>query len=157
MARIWFITGVSRGFGKALAAAALARGDIVIGTTRSGRSDLAGERLHVLPLELTQPEQVAACVADAHKLHGRLDVVVNNAGYGLLGAVEEVGIDDVRHMFDVNLFGPFHVVRAVLPFLRAQKHGHIVNITSIAGLAPGAGSGMYAAMPRPRWRWRRCR
>ena len=81
----------------------------------------------------------------AHALHGRLDVIVNNAGYGLLGAIEEARDAEVRRVFDVNFFGPLQVIQAALPFLRAQRRGHIVNISSIAGLAPMPGSGIYAA------------
>ncbi|MHA7628627.1 oxidoreductase [Corallococcus sp. M7] len=145
--KVWFITGISRGLGRELAKAALARGDRVIGTTRDGKSDLEapGGALHVLPLELTDAARIPQVVAKAHALHGRLDVVVNNAGYGLLGAIEEATPEESRHVFDVNFFGPLHVVQAALPFLRAQRRGHIVNITSIAGLAPMAGSGLYAA------------
>ncbi|RKH07735.1 oxidoreductase [Corallococcus carmarthensis] len=145
--KVWFITGISRGLGRELAKAVLARGGGVVGTTRDGKSDLAAPAgaLHVLPLELTDAERIPQVVKQAHALHGRLDVVVNNAGYGLLGAIEEATAEEARHVFDVNFFGPLHVVQAALPFLRAQRRGHIVNITSIAGLAPMAGSGLYAA------------
>jgi len=145
--KIWFITGVSRGFGKALTEALLADGDTVIGTTRDGAapvSDRSG-RLHTLALDVTDGSAVKSIVRDAHALHGRIDVVINNAGYGLLGAIEEAAEDQIAHMFDVNFHGTRRVVQAVLPYLRAQRSGHIVNVTSIAGLAPGAGSGFYAA------------
>lgn len=145
--KIWFITGISRGFGKALADAVLSSGDIVIGTTRDGTApiDDATGRLRTLALDVTDGSAVKATMADAHALHGRLDVVVNNAGYGLLGSIEEADEDQIAHMFDVNFHGTRRVVQAVLPYLRAQRSGHIVNITSIAGLAPGTGSGFYAA------------
>jgi NAD(P)-dependent dehydrogenase (short-subunit alcohol dehydrogenase family) len=145
--RIWFITGVSRGLGRALAKAVLARGDVVIGTTRDGNSDLpmSSHRLHILPLELLSADQVRTAVVTAHALHGRLDVIVNNAGHGLLGAVEETRIEEVRHLFEVNFFGPLQVIQAALPYLRAQHHGHIVNISSISGLAPRPSSGIYGA------------
>ena len=81
----------------------------------------------------------------AHQLHGRLDVIVNNAGYGLLGAIEEASDEDIKRVFDVNFFGVVQVIKAVLPYLRQQRSGHIVNLSSIAGLAPMAGSGLYAA------------
>ncbi len=145
--KVWFITGVSRGFGRVLTELAVANNDIVIGTTRDGKGSFDGDtrNVHLLPLEMTDPAAIRATVAKAHGLHGRLDVVVNNAGYGLLGSVEEATEDQVAHLFDVNFHGTRRVVQAVLPFLRRQRSGHILNITSIAGLAPGAGSGFYAA------------
>ncbi|MEA1672462.1 oxidoreductase [Nitrospirillum sp. BR 11163] len=144
--KIWFITGVSRGFGRELARTLLDQGQVVIGTTRDGRSDLPEDaRLHVLPLDVTDAAQVKETVATAHALRGRLDVVVNNAGYGLLGAVEGADTAATRQMFEVNFFGALAVMQAALPLMRARRSGHIVNITSIAGLAPGVGSGLYAA------------
>jgi NAD(P)-dependent dehydrogenase (short-subunit alcohol dehydrogenase family) len=145
--KIWFITGISRGLGLELAKAVLAEGDVVIGTTRDGNSALpsVSHRLHLLPLELPSANEVKRAIVRAHALHGRLDVVVNNAGYGLLGAIEEAAAAEVRRVFEVNFFGPLQVIQAALPFLRAQRRGHIVNISSIAGLAPLPGSGIYAA------------
>ncbi|CAB5285569.1 short-chain dehydrogenase/reductase SDR [Burkholderia multivorans] len=145
--KIWFITGVSRGFGKALAEAALAKGDTVIGTTRDGTAPITDEtgRLNVLPLDVTAAASIPSIIKRAVDITGRLDVIVNNAGYGLLGSVEEASENDIEHLFDVNFHGTRRVVQAVLPYLRQQKSGHIVNITSIAGLAPSAGSGFYAA------------
>ena len=145
--KIWFITGISRGLGLELAKAVLARGDIVIGTTRDGESDLpsGSHRLHVLPLELPSANQTKRAIVRAHALHGRLDVIVNNAGYELFGAIEEARDAELHRVFDVNFFGPLQVIQAVLPFLRAQRRGHIVNISSVAGLAPLPGSGVYAA------------
>lgn len=143
----WFITGISRGFGQALAEAALARGDLVIGTTRDGKCGIAAFRgtLHVLPLEVGDTAAVESTVAKAFELAGGLDVIVNNAGYGLLGAIENASDAEVARLFEVNVFGTFRVIRSALPKLRAQGRGHIVNITSIAGRAPMAGSGLYAA------------
>jgi NAD(P)-dependent dehydrogenase (short-subunit alcohol dehydrogenase family) len=143
--KVWFITGVSRGFGKVLAEHAAAHGDIVIGTTRDGKAVFDGANVQVLPLEITDAVAVPATIARAHALHGRLDVVVNNAGYGLLGPVEDASDADIEHLFAVNFHGTRRVSQAVLPYLRKQRSGHIINITSIAGLAPGAGSGFYAA------------
>ncbi|MEP9359224.1 oxidoreductase [Sphingomonas sp. KR3-1] len=145
--KTWFITGISRGLGLALAQAALARGDTVIGTARGEAPAFAPGTgtLHVLPLDMTDAEAIGSTVAQAFALAGRIDVIVNNAGYGLLGAIEQASDADVARLFDVDLFGPFRLIRAALPHLRAQGSGHIVNITSIAGRAPGAGSGLYAA------------
>jgi NAD(P)-dependent dehydrogenase (short-subunit alcohol dehydrogenase family) len=110
--KIWFVTGISRGLGRELAKAVLARGDVVIGTTRDGDSGLPSlsHRLHVLPLELPSADQARAPIVTAHALHGQLDVIVNNAGYGLLGAIEEAGAAEVRRVFDVNFFGPLQVI-----------------------------------------------
>jgi NAD(P)-dependent dehydrogenase (short-subunit alcohol dehydrogenase family) len=145
--KVWFITGISRGFGLALADALLARGDKVIGTTRNGSAGvMQGKgRLDVLTLDVTDAEAVRKTVAAACKLHGRIDVVVNNAGYGLLSSVEEATDDEIEHVFAVNFHGTRRVIQAALPQLRAQRSGHIVNITSMAGVAPNPGSGYYAA------------
>jgi NAD(P)-dependent dehydrogenase (short-subunit alcohol dehydrogenase family) len=126
-----------------LAQAALARGDKVIGTTRDGRSDIAGAI--VLPLEMTDAAGIDRTVESAFDQAGTIDVIVNNAGYGLVGAVEDAKAEEVERLFAVDLFGPFRLIRAALPYLRRQKSGHIVNITSIAGRAPGAASAYYAA------------
>lgn len=145
--KTWFITGISRGLGKALAEAALARGDTVIGTARDVTPDVvAGSgTLHVLTLDVADPAAIRRVVAEAFAITGRIDVLVNNAGYGLLGAIEEADDDAVDRLLTVNLLAPFRIVRAALPFLRAQRSGHIINVTSIAGRAPMAGSGLYAA------------
>jgi NAD(P)-dependent dehydrogenase (short-subunit alcohol dehydrogenase family) len=143
----WLITGVSRGIGKALAEAALACGDTVIGTVRDTEPRVATGKgkFHCLRLEIRDPAAIEATVAKAFDLAGRLDVVVNNAGYGLLGAIESSNDAEMTHLFEVNVFGPVRLIRAVLPRLRAQRSGHIVNISSIAGRAPNPGSGLYAA------------
>lgn len=146
MAKAWLITGISRGLGHALATAALAAGDSVIGTTRSGDTPpgLSGD-LRVLPFEAGDPAAAHRLVTDAFAVHGRIDVLVNNAGYGLLGPVEETDDHAIRDLFEVNVFAPFRLIRSVLPRFRAQESGHIVNVASIAALAPSAGSGVYAA------------
>jgi NAD(P)-dependent dehydrogenase (short-subunit alcohol dehydrogenase family) len=150
----WLITGVSRGIGKALAEAALARGDTVIGTIREvdpgigwpmGPPGSRNGTLHCLRLEMQDPAAIEATAARAFDLAGRLDVVVNNAGYGLLSPVEEASDVEMARLFEVNVYGPIRLIRAVLPRLRTQSSGHIINITSIAGRAPMAGSGIYAA------------
>ena len=144
---VWFITGISRGLGRALTKAALGRGHTVVGTTRSGTVDLdePRDRLHVLPFDLAHLDEVGAVIDRACAVTGGLDVVVNNAGYGLLGAIEEASAEQVRHLFDVDLFGPLRVIQAALPHLRSQGRGHLVNVSSIAALDPLAGSGLYAA------------
>ena len=145
--KTWLITGISRGLGQALARAALDRGDTVIGTLRNGTADLdtAKGTLHVLHLDIADRAAVETAVAQAFRLGGRIDVIVNNAGFGLLGAVEQASDAELERLFEVNVFGPFRLIRAALPRLRAQRSGHIINITSIAGRAPMASSGAYAA------------
>ena len=145
--KTWFITGVSRGLGKAMAEAALERGDTVIGTVREDAPAIktgTGD-LHLLKLDVADSEAITPVVAQAFAISGRIDVLVNNAGYGLLGAIEAASDAEVEQLFEVNVFGPFRLIRAALPQLRAQGAGHIINITSIAGRAPMASSGLYAA------------
>ncbi|SMH36366.1 SDR family NAD(P)-dependent oxidoreductase [Azospirillum agricola] len=147
----WFITGISRGLGLALARAALAQGDTVVGTVRDGTPDLSPRlpadrgALHVLTLDVADGDAAEAAVGRAFALAGRIDVIVNNAGYGLLGSVEQASDAEVARLFAVDVFAPFRIIRAALPHLRAQGAGHIVNITSVAGRAPGPGAGLYAA------------
>ncbi len=145
--KTWFITGISRGLGQALAYAALARGDTVLGTVREGTPafEVGNGTLHIVPLEITDAAAVKAAVDDAFAAHGPIDVLVNNAGYGLLGAIEDGTEAETARLFDVNVFGPLRLIQAALPHLRAQRSGHIVNVTSIAGRAPMASSGIYAA------------
>src|SRR5215469_6569912 len=143
--RVWFITGISRGFGREMALAALAEGDYVIGTTRNGKADISSDRLSVVALDVSRAEDVAAAVAKAQAIHSHIDIVLNNAGFGVLGAVEEVEESEARRVFDTNFFGTFHVIQAVLPLLRAQGHGHILNVSSIGGIAGATGYGLYCA------------
>lgn len=146
----WFITGVSTGLGRALAEAALADGHHVVGTLRrmdnaAALEALAPGRMHVLRMDVTDEAAVEAAIQEAEAITGGLDVVVNNAGQGLTGAIEETSLDQVRALFDVNVMGPLAVMRATLPYLRARKRGHIVNITSVSGLAAWHGTGIYGA------------
>lgn len=143
--RVWFITGISRGFGREVALAALAEGDYIVGTTRDGKSDLSSDRLSVLALDVSQAKDVAAVIANAWAIYGRINIVLNNAGFGVLGAVEEVEESEARRVFDTNFFGTFHVIHAVLPFLRQQGQGHILNVSSIGGIAGATGYGLYCA------------
>ena len=145
--KTWFITGVSRGLGRSLAQAALTRGDRVVGTVRQGMPDLraAPGQLLILPLDVAQADAIEPTLQAAFDWAGRIDVLVNNAGYGLLGAVEHASDAEVERLFAVDVFGPFRLIRAALPRLRVQNGGHIINVTSIAGRAPGQGSALYAA------------
>ncbi len=148
--KVWFITGCSSGFGRALAEAALAAGDSVVATARGPEvlAELvanASNRALALPLDVTEPQQVESAVAAAIARFGRLDVVVNNAGYGLLGAVEECDDTQIRRCFETNFFGALNVTRAVLPRFRGQRAGHLVNITAAAAIANYAGFGAYGA------------
>lgn len=127
--KIWFITGASRGFGRVWTEAALQRGDKVAATARQLTSiaDLTatyGANVLTLELDVTKPEQVKTVVAQAHAHFGRLDIVLNNAGYSLVGTVEEAGLDDIRAMYETNILGAVSVIQAALPLLRAQGHGH---------------------------------
>lgn len=146
----WFITGVSTGLGRALAKAALAQGDTVVGTVRSQETAQAFEalcpgRAHALRLDVTDETAVKAVVDVAEIITGGLDVIVNNAGQGFTGAIEETSLAEARAVFDVNVFGPMAVMQAALPYLRARRRGHIVNITSVSGLACWHGTALYGA------------
>ncbi|MBB3316773.1 NAD(P)-dependent dehydrogenase (short-subunit alcohol dehydrogenase family) [Rhizobium sp. BK181] len=143
----WFITGISRGLGKALAEAALAKGDTVIGTVRGTDRPVedGSGRLHVLSADLSDGGTAETVTRQAFEIAGQIDIVVNNAGYGLLGALEMAANEDVTRLFAVDVFAPFRIIKASLPYLRAQGRGHIINITSVAGRAPGVGTAMYSA------------
>ncbi|MET7927005.1 oxidoreductase [Streptomyces sp. NPDC005349] len=151
MTRHWLITGVSGGLGRALAEAALDRGDVVVGTLRdeaqaANFEQRAPGRSFAVLLDVTDgPQLVSQRAAEAIRRAGHLDVVVNNAGYGLLGAVEEVNEEELRHQMETNFFGPLHLIRALLPHFRERGGGHIVNISSIAGFRGQAGLGLYNA------------
>ena len=136
--KIWFITGTSRGFGRVWTEAALKRGDKVAATARNLASiadlnETYGENVLTLELDVTKPEQVKAAVTQAHAHFGRLDIVFNNAGYSLVGTIEEASADDVRAMYDTNIFGALAVIQAALPFLREQGGGHILGTSSNLG------------------------
>ncbi|WP_214408793.1 SDR family oxidoreductase [Sphaerisporangium fuscum] len=149
-ARVWFITGASRGLGRAFTEAALRAGDSVVGVARTLTTleDLAhehGDRLLALPLDVTDREAVFATVEQAVRHFGRLDVVVNNAGYLAMGMIEEFGEAEARAQMETNFFGTMWVSQAVLPYLRAQRSGHIVQISSIGALGGHPLTGMYSA------------
>lgn len=147
--RVWFITGASRGIGALIAEAALADGNAVVAAGRNVKAivERLGESPALLPvaLDVTDEAQAKAAVHAAVKKFGRVDVLVNNAGFGLLGAVEESADKDVRRMYDTNVFGLLNVTRAVLPTMRAKRSGHVINISSIGGYRAGAGFGVYSS------------
>ena len=147
---VWFITGCSSGFGKELVRAVLAKGGRVAVTARDRArvADLvqgAGDRALALDLDVTDAAQITAAVAAAESHFGRIDVLVNNAGYGYQATVEEGEEAEIRRQFDANVFGLFAMTRAVLPGMRARQKGHVINITSVAGIVGFSGSGYYAA------------
>ena len=145
---VWFITGCSKGFGRSLAEQALSAGYRVVATARRAEDveDLASrypDRVLTLALDVTNAVQIDAAVASATERFGAIDVLVNNAGYIYLGAIEEGEEEDVRALFETNLFAPVALIKAVLPTMRARRKGHIVNISSIGGLITFPGSGYY--------------
>jgi len=147
--RVWFVTGTSSGFGRALAEAVLEHGDRLIATARdtSTISDLARtypERARVLELDVTDRDRVSVVLEEAVSSFGRLDVVVNNAGYGLRGALEEFSEEELRRQFETNVFGVLGVTRAALPHLRRQRSGHVVQMSSVGGVVSTVGGGVYA-------------
>ena len=148
--RIWFITGASRGLGRSFARAALAAGDRVAATARdtSSLDTLVaehGDAILPLQLDVTDRDAAFAAIAQAHDRFGRLDVVVNNAGYGVSGAIEELSEQQARRQIEVNLFGALWVTQAALPILREQGSGWIVQVSSIGGLAAFPLTGIYHA------------
>jgi NAD(P)-dependent dehydrogenase (short-subunit alcohol dehydrogenase family) len=148
--RVWFITGASSGLGRAIAEAVLARGERVVATARQPErvaelEDRHGGRAIAVPLDVTDPVQARAAIETGLATFDRIDVVVNNAGYGLFGALEELSDDELRRQFETNVFGALTVTRAALPHLRRQRSGHIVQISSLEGVAPAvAGEAAYA-------------
>jgi len=147
--KTWFITGASRGFGLRIARLALEQGDNVVATARRAEAviDALGnrERLLALPLDVTDEAQAQAAAAAAVEAFGSIDVLLNNAGFGLLGAVEEASAADVEAVYRTNVFGLLNVTRAVLPVMRAQRSGRILNISSIGGYRGAAGFGVYSS------------
>jgi NAD(P)-dependent dehydrogenase (short-subunit alcohol dehydrogenase family) len=147
---VWFVTGCSNGLGREFAAVALEQGARVVATAReparladlvAGRED----RALALPLDVTDPAQIVEAIARAEERFGRIDVLVNNAGRGVVGAIEEVSDEEVRAAYELNVFGLMAVTRAVLPGMRARRQGAIVNVSSIGGLVARPASGIYAS------------
>lgn len=148
MARTLFITGVSTGLGRALAEAALAAGHTVVGTVRK---EIDAEAFRALKpgaaipkiLDVTDTARIAPVVAEAEQETGGIDALVNNAGYGHEGILEEASMDDVRHQFEVNVFGAVAMMKAVLPYMRGRRAGRILNITSMGGIITLPGLSLY--------------
>ena len=148
--KIWFVTGASRGFGRIWSEAALARGDKVVATARNV-DDLAdlveayGDNVLAQSLDVTDRSAVFNTVTAAHRHFGRIDVVISAAGYGYMGAIEELDIDAAKANFETNVFGTLSVIQAVLPILRQQAAGHILTVSSIGGILSFPTGGAYTA------------
>ncbi|MEU6967090.1 oxidoreductase [Kitasatospora aureofaciens] len=147
---VWFVTGASRGLGAEITREALDRGHSVIATARDVSAVLKAypqkpDGLLAVNVDVTEPEQLTAAVEAGLARFGRIDVVANNAGYGLVGAIEETSDEAARALFDVNVFGVLNTLRAILPALRAQRSGHVLNIGSVGGFATAPATGLYGA------------
>ena len=147
--KVWFITGASRGLGLAITEAVLQSGEKVVATVRTGASLLRerfkSENLFVAELDVTDAVQAKDVFEQGVAHFGKIDVLLNNAGFGLLSAVEEGSDDEIRKMFDTNVFGLLNVTRATLPYFRERRSGHIINVSSVGGLIGSAGWGLYNA------------
>jgi NAD(P)-dependent dehydrogenase (short-subunit alcohol dehydrogenase family) len=147
--RVWFITGASRGFGALIAEAALAAGDAVVATARDPSTVTARlgthDRLLATRLDVTSEAEAHEAAGQAVKRFGRIDILVNNAGFGLLGAIEEASAAETQRLFNTNVFGLLGVTRAVLPHMRRQRSGHVINISSVGGYTGYPGWGVYGA------------
>jgi len=147
--KVWFITGASRGFGALIARDALKRGDRVVATARNPQQviDQLGDHpdLLAVKLDVTNEADAAQAVEAAIARFSRIDVLVNNAGYGLLGAVEESSDSEVKAVFNTNVFGLLNVTRAVLPHMRKQRSGHVINMSSVGGYSAYQGWGVYGS------------
>jgi NAD(P)-dependent dehydrogenase (short-subunit alcohol dehydrogenase family) len=148
--KIWFITGVSGGFGRALAEEAAKKGDIVIGTLRKTEQLAEFEKLvpgktFAVKMDVTHADEIQQGVEDVLNRFDHIDVLVNNAGYGLFGAVEEVTMEESRAQMETNFFGPLELTKAFLPSMRKRKSGHIIQISSMAGIRSTPGLGIYNA------------
>lgn len=148
--KVWFITGASRGFGRIWTEAALQRGDKVVATARKPESiaDLKekyGTSILTLAVDVTDADQVKTAVEEGYRHFGRLDVILNNAGYSLVSTIEEAHADDVRQLYETNILGPVSVIQAALPLLRQQGHGHLVGVSSSLGLVSYPVIGYYCS------------
>ncbi|SHG46861.1 NADP-dependent 3-hydroxy acid dehydrogenase YdfG [Chryseobacterium oranimense] len=148
--KVWFITGSSRGFGRIWTEAALKRGDKVAATARNINSITAlketyGDQVLILEVDVTNASQVQNAISQANEYFGGLDIVLNNAGYSLVGTIEEGSTDEVKAMYETNIIGPIHVIQAALPILRAQGHGHILGTSSAVGIYSNPLIGYYCS------------
>lgn len=148
--KYWFITGISSGLGMALAQSVVENGDYVIGTFRKQEQVTAfntkyGDKAHAIILDITDEELIEQAIAEVIEKNGGIDVLVNNAGVGFVGAVEETSMAEVREVFESNFFGTLKLTQTVLPYMRKQKSGHIVQISSHGGIKAFAGFGIYNA------------
>jgi NAD(P)-dependent dehydrogenase (short-subunit alcohol dehydrogenase family) len=148
--KTWFITGASRGFGLDITKAVLASGDQVIATVRSKTDVLAAQfnndaNLLVVTMDVTDQVQISSAVAQGLARFGRIDVLVNNAGYGLLSGIEEATDKEVKQNYEVNVFGALNMIREVLPVMRKQRSGHVINVSSVGGLGAYVGWGLYGS------------
>lgn len=149
-ARVWLITGSSAGFGRALTAAVLQHGDRVVATARKPEQlqdlvDRYPQTAAAVRLDVTNPQEIGEAVQATLEQFGRLDVLVNNAGYGTTGALEEISPETIQRQFATNVFGPLELMRAVLPILRQQRSGHILNLSSVGGFVGFPSTGIYCA------------
>jgi len=150
MEKIWFITGSSRGLGRSLTEAVLANGDKVVATARNPEAlndfvEQYKDQIYPIKLDVTDYAEVKQSVADAVKHFGKIDVLVNNAGFGIIGAAEAFTENQVRSQLETNLYAPIEITRAVLPYMRKQRSGHILQISSVGGRVGNAGLTMYQA------------
>jgi NAD(P)-dependent dehydrogenase (short-subunit alcohol dehydrogenase family) len=148
-AKVWLITGSSTGFGRVLAEAVLQKGDRVLATARKPEQleDLIQQypEAKALRLDVTKPQEIQAAIDTGIATFGRIDVLVNNAGYGTMGAIEEIGDDIVRQQYETNVFGALNAIRAILPQMRQQRSGYILNLSSVGGVVSFPGSGIYCS------------
>lgn len=150
MSKVWFVTGCSAGFGKLIAQELLRKSEKVVATARTefALADLKGlndQNLLALTLDVTKPEDITKAVTKAEAHFGGIDVLVNNAGYGIVGALEETTADAIKRIFDTNVFGLINMTKEVLPVMRKQKSGHIINMSSVAGVVCTPGFNIYNA------------
>ncbi|MCP9751219.1 oxidoreductase [Ferruginibacter sp. HRS2-29] len=148
--KVWFVTGASKGLGLTLVKELLDKGYSVAATSRNKarlekEAGLVSDRFFAIQADLSEEESIRAAVRSSFEHFGQLDVVVNNAGYGIGGAIEELSQEEIMESFNINVFATLHVIKAVMPYLREQRSGHIINISSIAGFAAATGWAIYAA------------